>query len=103
MSGYCDVGKLSIDTRPMMTVRIAMTMATMGRRIKNLDTGLPPRRRTAGGRSRGSGGAQRNHRRAHRSAIAQLLQIVGDHAVAGLETTRDHPVGSVLRPEFHGY
>ena len=38
MSGYWDVGKVSIATMPMMTVRIAMTIATIGRRMKNLDT-----------------------------------------------------------------
>ena len=39
MSGYCEVGRVSIETVPMITVRMAMTMATMGRRIKNLDMG----------------------------------------------------------------
>ena len=37
MSGYCEVGKLSIDTMPDITVRMAMTMATIGRRMKNFD------------------------------------------------------------------
>src|SRR3954447_4985997 len=37
MLGYCEIGSVSIDTAPMMTVRIAMTMATMGLRMKNLD------------------------------------------------------------------
>src|SRR5580700_5140661 len=37
MSGYCAVGSDSIATMPTITVRIAITMATIGRRMKNLD------------------------------------------------------------------
>lgn len=37
MSGYCEVGSVNMETKPMMTVRIAITMATIGRRIKNFD------------------------------------------------------------------
>src|ERR1700737_2155193 len=42
ISGYCDVGSVSIDTAPTITVRIAMTMATIGLRIKNLDIDYLP-------------------------------------------------------------
>src|ERR1039457_145224 len=37
MLGYCEIGSVSIETMPMTTVRMAMTIATMGRRIKNFD------------------------------------------------------------------
>jgi hypothetical protein len=37
ISGYWAVGSVSIVTTPTRTVRMAMTIATMGRRIKNLD------------------------------------------------------------------
>jgi hypothetical protein len=37
MSGYCAVGSVSIETTPTMTVRMAMTIAKIGRRMKNLD------------------------------------------------------------------
>jgi hypothetical protein len=37
MLGNCDVGRLSIATTPTMTMMIDITMATMGRLIKNLD------------------------------------------------------------------
>src|SRR6201996_9436315 len=37
ISGNCDVGSDNIDTAPRMTVMMAMTMATIGRRIKNFD------------------------------------------------------------------
>src|SRR5579864_4348890 len=47
MSGYCDVGRVIIETAPTITVRIAMTMATIGLRIKNLDMGYLPAARGA--------------------------------------------------------
>ena len=37
MSGNCAIGSVRIATRPASTVTIAMTMATMGRLMKNLD------------------------------------------------------------------
>ena len=37
MSGYCAVGNDSIATMPTITIKIAITMATMGRRMKNFD------------------------------------------------------------------
>src|SRR5580765_3437422 len=36
--GNCAVGKLSIATKPTITMMIEITMATMGRFMKNLDT-----------------------------------------------------------------
>src|SRR5258708_29789040 len=39
MSGNCAIGSARIATRPPSTVTIAMTMATTGRRMKNLDIG----------------------------------------------------------------
>src|SRR5580704_10010200 len=43
MSGYCEIGSVSNETKPTTTVITAMTIATMGRRIKNFDIGyLPP-------------------------------------------------------------
>src|SRR5258707_2670771 len=37
MSGSCATGSLDIATAPAITVRIEITMATMGRLMKNLD------------------------------------------------------------------
>ena len=37
MLGYCEIGNVSMETVPITTVIIAMTIATMGRRIKNFD------------------------------------------------------------------
>jgi len=39
MLGNWDVGSVSIDTAPITTVRMAITIATMGRRMKNFDMG----------------------------------------------------------------
>ena len=39
MSGNCATGSPPIATRPAMTVTIAMTIATIGRPMKNRDTG----------------------------------------------------------------
>ena len=35
MDGYCAIGRPIMDTRPRITVRIAMTIATIGRSTKN--------------------------------------------------------------------
>src|SRR5580704_17754300 len=40
--GNCDVGSESSATLPTMIVRMAMTIATMGRRIKNFDIAYFP-------------------------------------------------------------
>ncbi len=37
MSGYCEIGSVNNETKPTTTVIMAMTMATMGRRMKNFD------------------------------------------------------------------
>src|SRR6185312_12665726 len=42
MSGYCEMGRFSIETMPMTTVRMAITIATMGRRMKKLDIAYLP-------------------------------------------------------------
>jgi hypothetical protein len=38
MFGNCATGKVTVITTPTITVRMAMTIATMGRLIKNFDT-----------------------------------------------------------------
>src|SRR5258708_2057857 len=40
ISGYCATGKARIDTSPTKTVMIAITIATIGRLMKNLDMAL---------------------------------------------------------------
>src|SRR2546430_2238229 len=41
MLGNCAIGRLRIVMEPTITIAIEMTMATMGRLIKNFDIGLP--------------------------------------------------------------
>ena len=42
MSGYCAVGSFVIATAPAIVIRIAMTIATIGRRTKKAPTALLP-------------------------------------------------------------
>src|ERR1700676_1083140 len=37
MFGYCEIGSVRSETTPMITVTMAMTIATMGLRMKNFD------------------------------------------------------------------
>ena len=62
------------ETTPIITVRMAMTMATMGRRMKNFDmvTASPSRPWRRWRRSR-------SHADCTGAPSLQLLQVVGDH------------------------
>ncbi len=42
MSGYCAVGSFVMATAPAIVIRIAMTIATIGRRTKKAPTGYVP-------------------------------------------------------------
>src|SRR5271165_6942289 len=82
MLGNCATGKLRMVRVPTSTRTIEITMATMGRLIKNFDIGSPSR-------------CCRNkwlgvdvHARTH------LLHALGDDAVAGLESLIDNPVAA---------
>src|SRR6185295_693581 len=77
MLGNCASGNPVIATRPTITVTIEMTIATIGRAIKNFAT-LPllPRRERCGG---------------HDRSITQELRTVGRHAFARSQSTRDYP------------
>src|SRR4029453_2601542 len=86
MSGYWAVGSFVIATYPAIVVRIAMTIATIGRRTKRAPTDLLPgflgrrRRRIRGGR----GLLRRDgHARLH------ALQPFHDDPVSGLEPLVD--------------
>ena len=56
-NGYCSTDKPGIVTTPIMTVRIAMTIATIGRRMKNWPMGYFPPALAAGGAAAGMAGA----------------------------------------------
>src|SRR5512139_285525 len=55
-NGYCSMARPLIVTTPSMTVRIEMTMATIGRRMKNCAMGYFPPAFLVGVRSAGFSG-----------------------------------------------
>src|SRR5580658_1953995 len=75
MFGNWATGSAKIVTAPMITVRIAMTMATMGRLMKNLDISL--------------GLHERLH--ADFDSGTNLLGPLDNHALARFQPIADHP------------
>src|SRR5208283_4644067 len=72
--GNWAIGRETSATAPTMTVRIAMTIATIGRLMKNFDT------------ARLLGGLRRRIRHGvHQRAVPDLLDPVGHDPVAGLQ------------------
>src|ERR1700730_4595011 len=66
--GNCAMGRPSSDTTPSRTVTMAMTIDTMGLRMKKEDIALVLRRGGRGGQGL----------RIHRRAVARLLQAFDD-------------------------
>src|SRR5581483_8705391 len=96
MLGNCCVGSSSTATAPAMVMRMAMTMATIGRLMKNFDMSVAPGCRL---RCRGSPrlGNHRNASRLHqlrrrRRELLHLLHSFYDHALARLQAFGDNPV-----------
>src|SRR5882762_3965041 len=81
MLGNCATGRAEIATAPTITVRIEMTMATMGRLMKNFDILLSPCliRRAA------------VRLCVHCRARHGLLYTLHEPALAGLQAFPDHP------------
>src|SRR5580700_3886007 len=82
MLGNCATGRLSMVIAPTSTMRIAITIATMGRLMKNFDMGLPVlclRDKRLG---------------VHMSALAYFLNAFGDDSFARFQSVRHNP----LRP-----
>src|SRR5271156_5808131 len=80
MLGNWATGKLSMVRPPTSTRMIEITIATMGRLIKNFDMGLPSR-------------SFRGKRlRVHLHARAHLLYALGDHSFARFESFRNNPL-----------
>src|SRR5208282_1220814 len=82
MLGNCATGKLRMVRAPTITRTIEITMATMGRLMKNFDIGLPSF--VFAGVGLGS----------HRCALPHLLHAFGDDAIARLEPAVNDPVAA---------
>src|SRR5881397_2299762 len=82
MFGYSATGSCTIATTPRITMRMEITMATIGRSMKNLAIALLLRRAGPGGRARGH---------THLLAGSHPVAALHDDALAGLEPLRDDP------------
>src|SRR6266480_1929780 len=80
MLGNCATGRLKIVMVPTITITIEITIATIGRLIKNFDIGLP---------SLASPGKRLG---VHQHARTNLLHAFGNHAVASLQPLGDNPI-----------
>ena len=80
ISGNCATGSRNTMTAPPITKRIAMTIATIGRSMKNLDMAQPYR--LPGGA--GAVGGRRVGLGTHDHPVLDLLQALRDDAFARL-------------------
>src|SRR5260221_8028533 len=92
MPGNCATGRPCSETRPPRTVTSAITIATMGRRMKKAAISAP----RSCGRRRGRDVRLRRHTGAGRE-----LPAIDDDAVAGLEALRDNPARADPVTEGH--
>src|SRR5690349_16049649 len=82
MSGNSEIGSAPMDTSPLSTVMIAITMATMGRRTKKAAMLLALRSLFGHGRQHGG---------IDDGAFAQLRGGIDQHALLGRQAARHHP------------
>src|SRR5580704_3031621 len=87
MFGNWETGNRAMDTAPTITVRIAMTMATIGRLIKKFDM-------VVSSVARPGPLARRFWFNVH--ARRDLLNSVDDHSVTRIQPIADHPQGPDL-------
>ena len=94
MFGYSATGSCTMATRPMITMRMEMTMATMGRLMKNLAMGAPPTSTAPGCRRRA---------RASSDLLAgpHPVAALDDHPLAGLQPLGDDPQRADARVDLH--
>src|SRR5258708_5814566 len=90
MLGNCAIGRLRIVMAPTITKTMEMTIATIGRLIKNFDIGSPslafPGKRL----------------RVHLHARTHLLHAFGNHTVASFQSVCDNPLGAALVAYLNG-
>src|SRR5271165_7404061 len=80
MLGNCATGNPSMVMAPTITIMIEMTMATIGRLMKNFDICSPFL------------GFCRKWLGIHLRARAHFLQALGDYAFAGLQSFSNNPL-----------
>src|SRR5437762_4496540 len=80
MFGNCAVGSASMATIPTSTIRIEMTIATMGRRMKKFDIILLPLCRFC-----------RSQFRVYHCTLFRFLNALDNHALTRLKTLVDDP------------
>src|ERR1700675_3446376 len=90
MLGNCATGRARMVMAPTITMTMEITMATMGRLMKNLDMGLVPLR-PFGKRFGGY-----LHTRAH------LLDALGNNALAWFQSFRNNPLVADLAAHLDG-
>src|SRR5258705_5242944 len=97
MSGYWAVGSFVIATYPAIVVRIAMTIATIGRRTKNAPIVLLPGffGRRGLDPCRPVSARRRGLLRRDLHAAAHPLDALDHDAVARIQPLLDHPHASV--------
>src|SRR5580700_4256441 len=80
MLGNCATGKLKMVSDPTITRTMEITMATMGRLIKNFDMELFPR------------SCHREWLGVYLHSRTDFLNAFGDHALTNLQSVRNHPL-----------
>src|SRR5581483_11453648 len=99
ISGYSATGRLRRQTRPSTIVMIAITLARIGRSMKNLDTSrMTPSRSGLGSGRRGQGGLLRADLRARNC----LHQPLDNHPIIGANPPIDHHKGADLETGLDG-
>src|SRR6202171_48082 len=99
MFGYWAAGSPERATNPRMTVRMARTIATIGRLTKKRTT--LPLSEGASGRRRSARSVGGDRGGAHRHAGPQAREVGEDHLVAEAQPLLDDPEGVDLRPHLH--
>src|SRR5258707_14698824 len=87
MLGNCATGKLRIVMVPTITMTMEITMATMGRLMKNFDMGLP-----ALSYCKGLG--------AHVRALPHFLNTFGDNSFPWVQPFSNNPLGTNAVADF---
>src|SRR6266567_6119681 len=90
MLGNCAIGRLRIVRAPTITRTMEITMATIGRLIKNFDIGLP----SLAFRSKWLG--------VHLHARAHFLHALDNDTLAGLQPFRNDPLRADAVTDFDG-